>query len=318
SATQCTVTCGGGTEYYVESYKDAYLDATCPDVTVNTGESCNTQACCSIEDWEYYSCTSKGYEKYKRWNGCTEEYEYETRKETSCKSSYTNCEWTDCEDGWTYKYCDYYKGGTKYSNKLVDYDTCEEPPEETDSIDKEDSVSPLGNIGTRYDSDCNSYYITTCDGNSDTSTCNYTQKNGASQSGTIRRGNLKTALPSSCTKSEDPTKYCDAYIYSVSSGTVKFTVTSGCSVESYSTGACTKAGNGTGWIKAGYSSVSYGSGCGIYVKISGVYKWGDTAYKSISWNTYKCSSSSKRGTGYYCTGSKHDKACTLENTACVG
>ena len=123
-------------------------------------------------------------------------------------------------------------------------------------------------------------------------------------------------MPSSCTPAEKPLKNCSQYISSVSGGVVKYTST--CKISSYTAGSCSKSDNGDKWIKVGFGSISAGGSCGIQVKIEGTYSWGGKAYDSSSWVTYKCNSSTERGTGYYCTGSKLTSACKKSNTACAG
>jgi len=159
----------------------------------------------------------------------------------------------------------------------------------------------LGSCSTPVNDDrysgCDQYYITSCaSGN-----CTYTIKNAAAASGTIAESSLSTTPDSSCTK-----YHCNAYISSVSSGVVKFTVTQhdGCKVQSYSTGSCSKGGSGNYWVKAGYSSISEGSYCGIRVDIATkAYIWKGTAKDFISWETYKCSG------GKYCTQSCSSGVC---------
>ncbi|MBQ6840725.1 MAG: hypothetical protein IJO63_01230, partial [Bacilli bacterium] len=266
SATQCTVTCGGGTEYYVESYKDAYLDATCPDVTVNTGESCNTQACCSEGTWTKGDCTFYGYREYERYNECKGEWEYETRTK-ACAGPDFDCYWTDCEDGVTEEIC-YYYYGDELQDWARDEDTCEDP--DADIKGTTPSITPNGNIGTRYDDNCNSYFITTCASASNDSLCNYTQINGRSQSGTIRRGNLKTALPASCNQPTTTTKDICDYDGSELFGRYKGHITGSNGEKNYGTwyGSLSfsyQCYNGAGCYRSnGYERICVADECGIY------------------------------------------------------
>ncbi|MBE6148665.1 MAG: prepilin-type N-terminal cleavage/methylation domain-containing protein [Firmicutes bacterium] len=338
----CSVTCGGGYKYRDVYYRDEHFDTFCRiDYGADRSTSkCNTQACCSEGTYTYDYCSDNGYKVYSRYNGCLGEWQSYTSTE-GCDSDYYGCKWGSCDEyGWKYQSCKYKYKNKEYTEYNVDYKACDSDYYDCswgscesdgykyktcyymyggreyydDEVDWELCLDYIYDY--RYDDNCNEYYITTCD---DT-WCDYDEKNGSWTSGSIRRNKIKTNLPASCNIDEDDldVNYCEAWISSVSSGVVKFTISSACKVETYSVGSCSKSGYDDNYIKVNYSGISYGSSCKITVGISGgTYSWNNKDYKSISWNTYKCSSSTERGKGWYCTGNSQANACKNSRTACA-
>lgn len=268
----------GGTKYNESSYNEP----------CHSTSKCTSDSSCSSRGWITESC-------YHYYGGV---YQDDGEDTTACTSSDSCGSWSACSNNSQSRTCTYYYGGQKQS--YTDTQSCSSEPE-VDTIN-----------GIRY-SGCDSYYITTCEP-TNSGTCKYTQKNGVSSSGTIKRGKL-TYSPNADACAKEAVKECNAYIKSASNGVVKFTLSGDCESESakITSGSCSVDETGSTTLYVDYNSVSFGSKCGIKWSISGShYIYGGQAMGSISWQTEKCSASSARGEGWYCT-----NGCKKTNTACA-
>jgi len=236
--------------------------------------------------------------KYTLYEMCTDEEAYRYGDWGSCSKS--------CGGG--YKYRDVYYRDEHFQ------EYCRKEENGDRSNKKCNTQSCYVYINAyRYDDNCNQYYITMCD---DTE-CTYTEKNGASKSGTIKKSNLKEKAPSKCTDDIVDASSCGARIMNVNDNNrniVEFKITGGCKIASVSGDKCSTEkyvdDSGVYWISANYNGQT---SCTITVNLSGgTYEWLGASYKKFHWTTKRCSSSSVRGDKYYCSG-----ACDGSISACA-
>ena len=238
SWSYCTRECDGGTQYQyrtcsMRSKIDGSYCGESAEEKKNEGTKCNTQKCCTVGEYEDYECTSNGYMKQRRWNGCEEEYEYRTTSkgcyyevecynkkcpsntenqpvsnmyyETGCIYKYEGRKIDDtdsgyCDYGWRYMACQSVYVGRCYG----EYSTCDHNYNSslgTDEGYKSDyKTSQISYCyaekisGDRYL--CNIGWVDHiyCASSSNEDKCFYHQAvYGVSSTDTTKRGNFKTA-----------------------------------------------------------------------------------------------------------------------------
>ena len=154
---------------------------------------------------------------------------------------------------------------------------------------------------TKYAS-CNVYYITTCS----QGTCNYTSKNGRSESGTISESAALDALSSSCSQG-----FCRTNLSAASGSVATYNVYGGCTVKSFGVTeghGCSKGTKYTSSFTVNHSGVSGSTTspgkCPMWVKTNEIYGISGTTIKySGSWNTFHCGGNKYCSSASYCSGS---------------
>jgi len=257
----------------------------------------------------YTACTAKEIKSYGSWGACDKPCGGGTKyRDVNYKDSYlgTDCPTVKngdsdtcnthscCSEG-TYS-CTCGANGVKTCSR---YNGC---------LGQNQSYTEACDYTTddyRY-SGCEKYYITTCNNG----TCSYTEKNGASNTGTIAYSSLSSSLGSNC---KAPT--CPVQIYSKSGTVVTYKAINSCTREEYKVyNGCGNSGtSGTNGFKVNFSGKSY---CSMWMKRYKNATWGDRYTYDSSWYTYKCGSSTERS-GCYCTGNSSSVACKKSNSACV-
>jgi len=81
------------------------------NVTIKNVSSKSSAACCDPGTYKYYTCTSEGYKRYRKYNNCTSSYDYETRYNEYCYY-YIGGSVGDCVNGLQPQYSNYWYGGT--------------------------------------------------------------------------------------------------------------------------------------------------------------------------------------------------------------
>ena len=270
----------------------------------------STSDAADVYDTNWSTCTKKcgtGYQ-YK-YNTCAlkDTLSQKCNEQTCCSKTANNTcgnwTWSPCTAT-----CD---GGTKYQYRdctlksAYDGSSCPGTKRETQNADTACGTDPceIPVNETQY-SGCDSYYITTCT----TSTCKYSKKNGAAESGTIEKAKLANQIGSNCNIT-----YCSSWISGSNGGTTVYYTVSNmekCALTSvYAGDSCSKSNVGTYSFNASFSGVTVqkdAGGCGFQVTFKGPLARPNEG-KTSSWRTYRCD------TNWFCT-----SWCGESNTACAG
>ncbi|MBQ2909184.1 MAG: type II secretion system protein [Bacilli bacterium] len=168
--------------------------------------------------------------------------------------------------------------GTKYSTINTSHSCGSDS--KSQACDLGSCTTPVNE--TKY-SGCDSYYITTCTGD----TCTYTEKNGRPETGTISYSAAVDTMSSSCNKN-----FCSANLNSTN-GTYTYYSISNCTVSSFGVTAgnnCSKGSKtGSNTFTVNISSAPSTGKCPIWVETNEPYRIASGVIKySGSWNTYYC------------------------------
>ncbi|MBE6155728.1 MAG: prepilin-type N-terminal cleavage/methylation domain-containing protein [Firmicutes bacterium] len=266
--TQCTKKCGGGVQYNTFETYDYYFGSSCG--TKQSGPySCNTQDCCSST---YEVCgsasacstscgmgtASKFCLTYSNYNGALCGSGYQTSfcyENYGCyvppvvtPENYYQYVYVGCDEYYvttcTGNTCNYtikngmYNSGTLTKNSWTTYEPayCNPVVTPQPQPEPEESIWKIRYLG------CDEYFITTCTA----TTCNYSQKNGSTQYGTVERYPLQPSKPAYCNpvvEEPDPEPIsCSlwAWCYKNVGSTYQMhlKVSGGCTITSYYSRVC--------------------------------------------------------------------------------